>query len=364
MKTLVLYGIRSGSRSGTAFIVVMMLTGILMIAGVSLTYLTSNAGFTSRKINAGARALAVAEAGITAMLSRLETNYVYWSNERTLTENFEEGYYTVKTHRPSHSSTLLVESTGVVQGEKRTTVVELPMVFYFEGAILAGGDITLNTAAPEVYGDIHANGNIYGHHNVKVEGDISTCGTSQISPSGIDPETGMPYTTTEGAPPVSVADALGAYTNPIPMLPLSGWLNLATNGGIYYPNSVELGGVDLRPSNGVVYVNGDATINNRSSLVGTLVASGSIHINNRFDQTPFAPGWPCFIAGIDIREDNRNTYQGVLFAGNNYISLNNRTTIGQIIAMNSVTIENRGIVHMPTNDMAIPQEVRISGWLR
>jgi|GEM_PF-1758076 len=363
MKTLLVLKRLNRGRSGTAFIVVMMLTGILMIAGVSLTYLTSNAGFASRKINAGARALAVAEAGIAAMLSRLETNYVYWSNERTLTENFEEGYYTVKTHRPLASSYLLVTSTGIVQGEKRTTVVELPMVFRFDGCILAGGDITLKNPA-EVHGDIHANGSIYGSPAGTVQGDISTCGTSAITPSGIDPQTGMPYGLTEDAPPVSMADAVSAYTNPIPMLPLSGWLNLATNGGIYYSNSVELGGVDLRPSNGVVYVNGDATINNQSSLVGTLVASGSIHINNRFDQTAFAPGWPCFIAGIDIREDNRNTYQGVLFAGNNYVSLNNRTTIGQIIAMNSVTIENRGVVYMPTNNLAVPQEVRIGGWLQ
>jgi len=54
----------------------------------------------------------------------------------------------------------------------------------------------------------------------------------------------------------------------------------------------------------------------------------------------------------------------VLFAGNNYVSLNNRTTIGQIIAMNSVTIENRGAVYMPTNNLAVPQEVRIGGWLQ
>ena len=113
-----IYARARGGRGGSAFIVVMVLTGVLMIAGVSITYLTSNAGFVSRKVNTGARALAIAEAGIADQLMRMSTNggsgYTYWASGVTNSGSLDNGTYSVIATKPSGSVNYLVTSSGSV----------------------------------------------------------------------------------------------------------------------------------------------------------------------------------------------------------------------------------------------------------
>jgi hypothetical protein len=321
-------------KEGSALIVVVCLSAIMLMMGAGLLWITKNSAHMAGVIRTEASALAVAEAGIADMMAKMEgplSNFYYWASA-TNEDSFGEGRYYVVT-RMNTNGRVLIDSTGYVKDGDFRTVVEIlgNLVEDYEyalgvnGVILAGGDIVLKSSAMEVNGDIHANGNVtQTAGNPEVNGSISCGGTCNVTPTGTN-------TVTEGAPDKTVPD----------LRPFTWWEQMAQSNGIYYGSSVVLPGVDLRPTNGVVYVNGDIEIANSSSLVGTLVASGSITINNRFDQSPFNTNWPCMLAGVNVELLNRNTYWGIIWAANDVINNNRRHIDGGIIAMNNVVSENQ-----------------------
>ena len=350
------------SRKGSAFIVVMGIIGVLMIAGISMTLMTGHAAFTSRKLYAGEQALAIAESGVADTISKMTTNYVYWMQSSN-SASYAGGDFYVSTSFDTNTAHVVINSVGVFAGERREVAMELLGTLWdlydrsigIAGAIICGGNATLETSAMTVNGGIHANGDIINTTgNPEINGDLSAVGSSDIvAESG--------FTTTTNAEPIVVPS----------YLPLDPWKDLAQAGGLYYSNSQAFGGA-IMPSNGVVYVEGDAEIRNLSSMKGTLVASGSITINNRFNQTPFNTNWPCLLAGINVNLHNRNSYIGVIFAGNNVTMRNNRYINGSIIALNDVLVENGATIDpldwppawSPDDTNETPPSVLIGGWLK
>lgn len=349
--------------SGSAFLVVMGIVGILMIAGISMTMLTGNAAFTSRKLLAGEQALACAEAGIADTIVKMTTNYAMWMSSSN-SGSYAGGTFTAVTTYDTSTAFVVINSVGTFDGETRSTAIELlgsiwdlyDRTIAVAGAIVCGGNATLETSAMEVYGGVHANGNIENSSgNPNIYGDLSAVGDCNVTP-----EAG--YTMSTNALPMVIPS----------YLPLDAWKALAQSNGIYYAADTTLPGTMLTPSNGVMYCDGSITIGNRSGLCGTLVASGNITINNRFDQTPFNTNWPALIAGIDVNLHNRNVYNGVIFAGNNVSMKNNRTINGSVIALNDVMIANGATIDPPPYPPAwspddtnnVPPEVIVGGWIK
>lgn len=352
----------SGSRRGSAFLTVMGIIGVLLIAGVSMTLMTGNAAFTSRNLYAAEQALAIAESGIADMIVKMTTNYIGWM-QASNTASYAGGTYYVVTSVDTVTAHVVISSEGIFQGVKRHTTLELLGTLWdlydatigVDGCIICGGDATLETSAMTVNGGIHANGDIVNTTgNPDINGDVSAGGTCDVT---VDAS----HTVTTNAAPVVVPT----------YLPLDPWKALAQAGGLYYTNSQVFGGVNLLPSNGVIYVEGSVEIANQSSMVGTLVASQNITINNRFDQTPFNTNWPCLLAGIDVNLFNRNTYYGVIFAGNNVTMRNRRDIIGAVIALNDVLVENGATIDplmftpawAPDDTNTTPPSVLVGGWL-
>jgi hypothetical protein len=272
-----------------------------------------------------------------------------------------DGPFTVTTVKDGTSGNILITSTGVFDGETRTTRLELLGDKYSmwnalaaNCAIIADGNITIETAAPDIQGRVHSNGSIlHSTGNVKIQGDLTANGIIQIPPQ-------PGFQAVPGHPKVQVPT----------YLPFDSWMDMAKNGGLYYNSSQNFAKVNLTPGNGVIYVNGDVTLGNRSSINGTLVASGSITINNRLTQTRFAPSWPALLAGLDVNLHNRNHFTGVIFAGNNITSRNCKTIDGQLIALNNIYVENGA--ELPTQgtppiwdpDGVEDPEIIVGGWLQ
>jgi hypothetical protein len=351
-----------GRKEGSAFLIVMGIVGLLMIAGLSMTMMTGNSAFTSRKLLAGEQALGCAEAGVADTIVKMSSNYVYWM-QTDHSGSYAGGTYSVETTLDTSTAFVVISSVGVFDGSTRRTALELlgtlwdlyDMTIGVAGAIVCGGDATLETSAMRVYGGIHSNGDIINNSgNPKIEGDVTAVGSCDLTA-----ETG--FTATSNAAPLVIPT----------YLPLDPWKALAQAGGLYYTNDQVFGGIALEPSNGVVYVDGSVEIANQSTMIGTLVASENITINNRFEQTPFNTNWPCLLAGIDVNLHNRNSYIGVIFAAGSVTMRNRRTINGSIIAIGEVLIENGATIDPldfppswspdDTNDV-LPQVI-IGGWL-
>lgn len=351
-----------GNRDGSAIMIVICVSGILLITAVAISFMAGNAAFTSRKLHSGEQALAIAEAGAADMLSKLRQDFGAWANT-SITTNFAQGAYVVTSQMSTNTGNVLITSTGTVGSDERTTALEVlgdlwllyDSVVGAGDAILAENDCTLDTAALAVHGRVHANSDVlHTHGNTVIDGDVSSCGVVEV-------EVSPGHNKLPGSGRVVVPD----------YQPFDAWKAWAQSGGIYYPASVTLPAATLTPGNGVVYVDGDVEVRNQSGLVGTLVAAGTITIENRFDQTPFNTNWPALLAGIDVNLHNRNVYNGVIFAGNNVSSRNFRTINGCIIALNNVEADNRMVINPltyspawdPTDTNPAP-ELIVGGWLR
>jgi Tfp pilus assembly protein PilX len=354
-------------RKGSALVIVMCLAGILMIAGAAMTQMAGTSAVKSRKLQYSARALAVAESGVAEMLSRMSTNYYYWSGS-SFSMNYDSGSCSVSAVTYTNNGHVLITSTATIGSERKTTVLELlgnlwdswDHVVGQYGAIVAGGNITLSTGALQCYGGIHANGNVFlGSGSPDVYGDCTASGpTNTMSPAGTQ------YLSGANAPTVPIPN----YWDEI-----DHWIALATNGGLYYPSGLNASG-NILPGNGVVYVVGNASLRS-CNLTGVLIATGNIDIDNRCEQSPF-PGttnWPCLISGGNITEDNRNSYWGVVWARGDVTIQNRRLINGSIISYNgNVEIRNNTDIYpLPSNPAWVPTDtndrppaIMMGGWLQ
>ena len=353
---------RAGRR-GSALVTVMCVSAVLLLASMVMAYMTRQALARAQRINTGARALAVAEAGIADMVSLLSTNYNMW-RDATNTANFGGGSFTVVT-RTQTNGNVLITSAGTLGGVTRTTIMELlgtlqdinDSLFSLDGVILSGGDVRFSSAAFTINGNVHANGSVLSANGAQ-NGDFTN--NAVISAVGS----------------VGTLDATLQPNSPERVLPtfdFDSYRQMATNGGLYYSNSMTFNGWHAFPSNGVVYVNGDVTIANHSSLVGTLVANGNITVINHFSHTNF-PGqtnWPALLSAGNFTLQNREDYYGIIYAGLNVSIQNNTTCHGGIISGGYTEIRNHATMHQPGAyppwdplNPSVPPEVIVGGWLR
>lgn len=347
------------SKSGSALLVVIGFTMLLVMGGAAATWITGQSAFTSRKQLEQSRALAIAEAGVADVLAIMSTNYEAGVGV-TYTNVYNGGRYVVSTSRDLTSGNVLVTSTGTYRTSSRRTRLELLGDIYQywaslveDAAIIAGGDATLETAAPVIVGRVHANGNIFhSTGNLQIDGNLTAGGIIELTAKA-------GYVAITNHPELVVPS----------YFPIENWKAAAQSGGLYYSGNQNWRNVNLTPANGIVYVDGDVEINNRSTLAGTLIATGSISINNRFDQTLTASNMPALIAGVNINLLNRNRYDGIIWAGNNIVTRNNKIINGALIALNNIYLENKaqlpGTHSSPdwNPDGTPEQEVIVGGWV-
>ena len=350
-------------RQGSAMVVVVCLAGLTLLVTFSMTMMAGSMARKSKMIHKGVQALSIAEAGVADVIQKMSTNYYPWS-DAAITSDFAGGTYVVSTRTDFATAHVTIWSEGTIDGTRRETVVELLGDLYAlydqslsPGAgLLSHGNITVETAAVKINGKIHTNGDLlHTRGNTKINGDISASGIVQL-----DVTSG--HTTTDGVKPMVVPD----------FQPFDVWRDMAIANGIYYKKNTKLANVHLNPPNGIVYVEGDVEVVNQSWLVGTLVAAGSITINNRFYQTPFNTDWPALLAGMNVSLNNRNSYEGVIFAGNNIVSRNNRYIHGALLALNMIYVEDGCTIDpieqppawSPIDTNNLPPIVTVGGWLR
>jgi len=350
------------NRDGYALFVVMLVCAILTMAGTIGWQLAGSASKRNRLIGDRAKALAVAEAGVADMLDKLGQDRSGWVDTAVTNTIGGDSYTVSATTRPG---AIVIESTGTAGIIQQTTVLEIlgdgdnsyRTLLMGDFAIVCGGDATIDTGAVTVEGNVHANGNIlHTRGNTRIDGNLTAVGLVNIPAQ-------PGHTVLAGVALVDIPD----------FLPFDTWYNMATNGGVYYSSSQVFDNQNRidQPANGVVYVDGDVEIANRNDLHGTLVATGSITVNNRFTHSSYSNSWPAMLAGVNIELFNHNNYEGVIFAGNNISTRNNKDINGILIALNNINVENHCTIIPPSvlcdwnpggEQEDIP--VVVGGWVR
>ncbi|MFA5342987.1 MAG: hypothetical protein WC381_03380 [Kiritimatiellia bacterium] len=358
-------------RSGSALVVVLGISLVLMLAGVTMVVLSRQSMHRIQRMAHYAQAQAVAEAGIADMIAKLGTNYAFWQSNAYTAPFFSNGAYHVTTQLQTNGN-VLITSDGIYMEASNRTIMELlgtvqthwNELYDTNSAILSDGLITLATGAYDIYGNVHANGNV-SLANGTVNGDVTAGGT-------VNGSSGVTGTISNGAP-LSPVPPSGPFN-------FDSYRQMATNGGAYREGNQNLSGNPIASpapvggiSNGVLYVNGDLTIGNLSSYAGTIVVNGNITIVNHFTQTEF-PGssnMPSLLSTGTITIQNHTTLNGVVYAAGNVILRNNTTIYGGVISGGYTDIRNSIEIHAiagypawdPLNP-EVPPAVIVGGWLK
>ncbi len=350
------------NEEGSILILVVCVAFFLMIAGLALAIMSAQATHTSRRLATQAQSLALAERGVADMVARLSTNYYYWMSN-SFTETVPDGFYTVRCSVMTNNN-VIITSDAVYRGISNTTVMELlgtslqqnNRLLGLGGAVLSDGVIGFRTAAFTMHGNIHGNQNITsasGAQNGTINGIVSAVGVigNLNATGGLVPS--APY-------------------RDIPEFNFDSYRQLAIDAGRYYNGDQSFSGTIDTGTNFVIYVNGNVTISQQSSMCGTLVANGNITINNHFTHTQAYSNRPALLATGSIDIQNHQYYEGCIYAGVN-VSIQNHVTLSNctVIARGIVSIQNNVTIYAATVYPAwdpfnpeVPPEVIVGGWLK
>lgn len=362
---------RVGNTAGSALVVVLGVSLILMLAGVTMVILSRQSMHRIQRMAYYAQAQATAEAGIADMVAKLGTNYTFWQSNSNTATFFSNGTYYVTTQLQTNGN-VLITSDGIYMEISNRTILELlgtvqthwNELYDINSAVMSDGLITLATGAYDMYGNVHANGNV-NLANGHVYGNVTAGGT-------VSGSSGVTGTISNGAPTNAIPPA-GPFN-------FDSYRQMATNGGAYREGNQSLSGNPIAYSvpangisNGVLYVNGTLTIGNLSSYAGTIVVNGDVTIVNHFTQTSFPgyPNMPSLLSTGTITIQNHTTLTGVVYAAGNVILQNNTTIYGGVIAGGYTDIRNSIEIHHgigypawdPLNP-EVPPEVIAGGWLK
>ncbi len=314
-------------RRGSTLLVVMGMATVLMISGAAISFMTANMSHSVIHYRDRGQALSIAEAGIADMVAKLRTNYTMWIGSTNLSA-FSTGSNSVSATVQTNGN-ILLSSTGWVGDVAQTTVMETlgttvdPRdVAWGQGSgLLSDGIVIMETGAPTVNGGAHSNGD-FNLVNGVINGDLSSAATVNQTGGTVS---GTVTSTTE---PVT-----------IPGFAFDTYLSLAQSGGIYHSGDVNLSGV-ITPANGVLYVNGNVSFSNNTTVNGVIVANGDVTIANRLTQNQ-VNGYPAVLSQGTVYLHNRNVFNGTVYGMIGIDTYNNRIVNGSLISSGPINIRNR-----------------------
>ena len=356
-------------KSGSALITVLCFTAILLLTSFTLLAISGHSMAISGRIREDASVLALAEAGVADMLDKMGagvSNYYHWIGQ-THSQSYGEGGFTVHASQNTNTHRVLVASTGAIGDNRRTTVLEIlghmiernDTALGVGGVILVEGDLHLHDGAGSIEGNVHVNQNIIALTGASkpVDGIVTVSGDYA---GGINATGGVE----EGADQRDVPD----------FLPLTEWEDLAKDDGLYYDRDTTWSqNTTLEPNNGIVYVAGNATFRNKSTLKGHLVAAGDISHGQNFTHVPVNTNYPAMLAGgdIDLRQRGEG-YHGVVWAAGDIWIGQKKTIKGALIARGNMHLQNNVTLTpleampawMPETVVTQDVEIVIGGWIQ
>jgi len=273
---------RAGNMAGSVLVAVLGISMILMLAGVTMVVLSRQSMHRIHRTAHNAQAQAVAEAGIADMVAKLGANYTLWQNNTNAAAFFTNGAYYVTTELQTNGN-VLITSDGIYMAASNRTIMELlgtvqthwNELYNTNSAVMSDGDVRFFHRRLDDGRRYSRQPGCRGIPQRPERDDERQCLGRR---HGRRLESHPPGTNNPGAPPETVPPT-GPFN-------FDSYRQLATNDGVYLEGDQTLSGKPITNSaNGILYVNGDLTIQNQSSFTGTIVVAGDVDIGNRFTQT-------------------------------------------------------------------------------
>ena len=263
------------STTGSALITMMVCMLLMSITSGYMYQASTQSSHFTGKLRVSTQAQAVAEAGLAAALARVRGNWAL------ITAGFPSGSIDDGTYTTTMTSTggrYLIKTTGTVKNHSRTVGAEVkaPTVSALDYAIAGGGsgnhtiDAGTGQSSGTIVGDIYMGGPVTidgpsggGGGSLAITGNVQSLSTvtngSNMSISGT---TSQNWSTTVSFPTVD----------------FSYYQAIATTNSQYFNGNKTYasGTIPASPEGGVIFVNGNVTINGTQSTTACIIATGNI----------------------------------------------------------------------------------------
>jgi hypothetical protein len=340
-----------------------MLLGIAVIASAALSFMLLKDAFTVKRLKASTEAYYLAEAGIEEAIQNLWDNS-FDVSKFPIIRNLGTGSVTtnLNTSKWSSNNILLITATGTVNGISRKLKTEIkaniPPSFNYtilaNKKILPTNQTTVNCGSSTgIHSNSSATGGFLSPPAVYVVGLLRPCvvngNASAVGHVRTLLQGTITGTKTDHAPAVSLPSFDAAFFNY--------YINMATTGGSIYtpPSGTQVfSAMTLTPTNGVIYVNGNVSIENDVNLTGCIIATGDIWVNfivdGTFSQTQVGNLPALMSRGGGIWVWSPTTLNGLVYAAGDILTLSlwgtygNISINGEIMSKGNVTVADKATI--------------------
>lgn len=348
------------NKKGAAFLTAIILLGMVVIASAALSFMLLRDAFTAKRLKYSTQAYYLAEAGIEEAIAKLwDTGFDTSGSPFISRTNLGAGNITVtlNTTKWVSDNILLIISAGTVQGVSRTikTEVKATIPTSFNYAVLSSGKTFITQSsvincggAIGIHSNSTARGGWFSASAIDVVGIFSHSWVyGNASAVGIVRERFHGHITgnkTNHASAVSLPPFDTAFFNY--------YYNLANaSSDVYTPaDGTQNFTTNLAPANGVIYVNGNVSLEGDITVAGCIVATGDIQVNyltrGTVTQTQVGNLPALMSRGGGIWIWDPTTLNGLVYATGNITifsllgDVGDITINGSIISGGDVTISN------------------------
>jgi hypothetical protein len=265
-------------RKGNVLPIVLIFIGIIAFNTVALSSIMQRDVTLVQRIRNTERARLMAEAGINDALARIVASG--FASRADFTNSLDTGSYSVTFSETGGRH--IVTSVGTVSGVSETVSAEISdntptALNYFSGA---GNDVLLKihtNVNGTITGDIHANNDAYlsvqPHARLDINGDVSASGIVQEGNQHYNSDNKDTDLYINGLANDAATIYEGATRITFPVFDFTKYKEAAQDSGDYYDTDQIFNAATMSPGNGIVYVDGDATIQGACTLNGGLIAN-------------------------------------------------------------------------------------------
>lgn len=337
------------SRRGTVLMITMAFVGLMVLSTLALSGMIKQNTELIRRVKFNAQAQYMAESGINLAFARFKNEN--FGSRSNFSGNLDTGSYSVTFSQTG--GRFLITSVGTVGDISKTVSAEVEdrTPTAMRCICSADNDIRINSfvADADINGDIHANRDVYLKSGPLIA-SLTVVGT--VSATGEVKEGSRVHVTDgllggfldyhvyiNGVNEDNAAVLEGEPRKRLPKFDYDKYREEAVDGGDYYDTGQTFNNQTLSPANGIIFVDGNASILGNCTLNGGIVAD-SITIFGRLTQNRAGTRNVVISRINDISILGKfETQEAVVYAGRDILSL----AVGADIDINGVMLAKRDI---------------------
>lgn len=331
--------------------VLFIITAISLMLGM-LIQIGGQRAFTAKRLADQVKALAYAEAGVDYAYSILSQDFSQRDNSALSTEtSYAEGSYEL-TLTPVSNKYVVISSVGkcgkavriaeiLVDDENSgsggvTDPADYSSMEGFNYAVISGGDFNFGGSGSVTGAKLHSNSALTIRGDADANIDISS--SVKIKTGNVTIEGSLTALDVDAHPK---ADILGGYTETpvppvgIPDIDLTPYLSWAKkNGEVHNGFSTSS---SYTPAGGILWVNGDVTIDSHAVINGSIIATGNIYISGAVGIKPTTTTFAMASRDGNIINTSSGTLNGLIYAKTgNYSQTANGILNGQLMVNGTI----------------------------